>query len=162
LPGPAAIWRSAHADCRLDERAEREVQSMTKRILMALLTVGLLAAMLPGAAIAGEKTVDYPWGSGPNQGKYDATKFVVVPGGASCCEPISGEKVEGDLGRYQKVYSYYPIAFISVKSGKDVELKWSYAGFDYDKGKYYVEFKLTKDISNYVVWTCPCVPNGVG
>ena len=135
---------------------------MTKRLLMALLTIGLLAAVLPGAALAGDRTVEYPWGNGPNQGKYDEAKFVVVPGGASCCTPVYGTKVEGgNLGRYEKVYSEYPIAFISVKSGKGVELKWSNDGYSSSKGMWYVTFKLTKDISNYVVWTCPCAATGI-
>ena len=122
---------------------------MTKRLLMAVLTIGLLAAMLPGVALANDN-------GAPNQG--DPSKVVKVEAPWGCCDPIPGNKVEGgNLGRYEKIWSYYPIDFVTVKSGNGASFWLHDSGYDY--GKYWVEIKGTKDISNYVVWTCPCVVN---
>jgi hypothetical protein len=129
-----------------------EVNPMIKRLLMALLTIGLLAAMLPGAALAGH---DNPYGDGPNQGRPDMVLKVEAQWG--CCVPVASKKYEGDFGTYQKVWSYSPIDFVSVKSGKDAYVKWSSSWKE--GSKYYVAFKLSKDISNFVIWTCPCVPS---
>ena len=45
---------------------------------------------------------------------------------------------------------------VTVKSGKGATFELVYNSC----GKY--EIVGTKDISNFVIWTCPCVPNGAG
>ena len=120
---------------------------MKKRLLMMLLTIGLLAAALPGVAVAGDA---------PNQGNPAFVQVVEAPWG--CCDAIPGPKHEGDFGKYEKIWSYYPIDFVTVKSGRDADFWLDDSGHDY--GMYWVIIKGTKAISNYVVWTCPCAPNG--
>jgi hypothetical protein len=116
-----------------------------KRVALSLLTVGLVALLLPGAVAAG--------GSGaPNQG--DPSKVLTVDNPYEYCDAVPGYKVEGDFGQYIKIWSKDPIDFVTVKSGRDASVLWSDTGEDY--GKYWIKFKLSKDISNYVVWTCPC------
>ena len=60
---------------------------------------------------------------------------------------------DGNLGRFEKVVSQYPIDKLTVKSGNKAYVKW--ADFGEIDGKYFVKFRLSKDISNYVAWTCP-------
>jgi hypothetical protein len=62
---------------------------------------------------------------------------------------VPAEKVEGDFGRKIHVSASDPIDFVTVKSGKNATLV--FAEFDEFSGK----IKLSKDVSNYVVWTCP-------
>ena len=63
--------------------------------------------------------------------------------------PTPGKKVEGNFGRTIKVSSYHPIDLVTVKSGEGAYVVSSW--FDTYKGK----ITLSKDVSNYVVWTCP-------
>jgi hypothetical protein len=44
-----------------------------------------------------------------------------------------------------------------VKSGNNANFNLHVEGWD--NGKYWVKIYGDKDISNFVVWTCPCVPN---
>jgi hypothetical protein len=129
---------------------------MTRRLLLAALTIGLLAAMLPGTALAGDKTVDYGWGAGPNQG--EVSKVVLVPGPFTCpcTTPVPSEKYEGYFGTSVMIESDVTICGATVKSGRDAEFWLEYKGC----GEY--ELYGTKDISNYVIWTCPCLANGAG
>jgi hypothetical protein len=132
---------------------------MTKRLLMVLLTIGLLAAMAPGTALAGDKTVDYGWGPGPNQG--DMSKVIPLRNyGVNCCTPVPSHKYEGDFGTYKWVYAYAPIYGVTVKSGKNADFDLYVKGWH--NGKYWVKIYGDKDISNFVVWTCPCGANGAG
>jgi hypothetical protein len=119
-----------------------------KRMIMALVMSGLLAAMLSGVAAAGGKTVDYGWGDGPNQG--EESKVVLVPGPAFCtCVPVPSMKYEGSFGKIESIDPDGSLYGVSVKSGKNAEFKLVYVGC----GKY--EIRGTKDISNFVIWTCP-------
>ena len=84
----------------------------------------------------------------PNQG--DPSKVLKVDNPhVSCQSPVPGKKVEGNFGRYIEVYANAPIDFVTVKSGQGASVV--YASFQYKSGK----IKLSKDVSNYVVWTCP-------
>jgi hypothetical protein len=112
---------------------------MKARILTILLGIvfalGLVAA--PAAAVAG-----------PNQG--DPDKVLTVNNKKVWCKyPKPGPKIEGGLGRTITFSASKPIDKVTVKSGEGayVVSKW----FDMKKGK----ITLNKDVSNYVVWTCP-------
>ena len=130
---------------------------MTKRLLMALLTIGLLAAMLPGTALAGGKMVDYGWGPGPNQG--EASKVIPLRNyDVNCCVPVASKKYEGGFGTWKYIKASAPIYGVTVKSGKDAHFDLKVIGWK--DGKYWVKIYGDKDISNFVVWTCPCYPNG--
>lgn len=100
-----------------------------------LFALGLVAA--PAAAV-----------EGPNQG--DPSKVIKVNNPKVWCKaPVPGPKVEGGLGRTITFSASNPIDFVTVKSGEGafVVSKW----FGIKKGK----ITLNKDVSNYVVWTCP-------
>jgi hypothetical protein len=102
-------------------------------------------AVLALALAAGQAAAT---GDAPNQGDPDKVLTVDNPN-VSCENPKPGDKVEGDFGRKIHVSSNRPIDFVTVKSGKNAEVV--FAEFDTFKGK----IKLSKDVSNYVVWTCP-------
>jgi hypothetical protein len=107
-----------------------------KRVILA---GSLLAAMLPATALAG----------GVNQG--DASKVITVDDPlVDCADPVPSEKVEGDMGRWIHGSSNDPIDKVTVKSGRGAEEV--YSSFYGDS----FSIKLSKDVSNYVVWTCPC------
>jgi hypothetical protein len=107
-----------------------------KRVILA---GGLLAAMLPATALAGDV----------NQG--DASKVKTVENlDVDCAYPVPSDKVEGDMGRSIHGTSSDPIDKVTVKSGKDAEVVYS----SFYGNSFYI--KLSKDVSNYVVWTCPC------
>ena len=67
----------------------------------------------------------------------------------SCKYPKAGKKVEGNFGRTITVKASAPIDFVTVKSGRG-----AYVVSAYFSG-YSGTIKLSKDVSNYVVWTCP-------
>lgn len=121
-----------------------------KRLSMAVLAAGLLVALLPGVAVAGGGGHDRA--GGPNQG--NPKMVLTIDNESVVCEAVPGAKVEdGDLGRFEKILSSYQIDKVTVKSGKKAKVVWSVFGQEGDQ--YFVKFKLSKDISNYVVWTCP-------
>ena len=125
---------------------------MTKRLFMVLLTIGLLAAMAPGTALAGGKTVDYGWGPGPNQGEF--SKVIPLRNDAvNCCVPVASKKYEGDFGTWKYIKASAPIYGVTVKSGKNANFWLKDIGWKY--GKYWVKIYGDKDISNFVIWTCP-------
>jgi hypothetical protein len=108
------------------------------------LVVGTLLALALTASSA-------PAGDAPNQGDPDKVLKVDNPN-VWCEDAEPGKKVEGGLGRKIRVWAKDPIDFVTVKSGKNAEVV--FAEFDEFWGK----IKLSKDVSNYVVWTCPKEP----
>jgi hypothetical protein len=112
---------------------------MRSRLAALVLGVALALALIAGPAIAGDA---------PNQGDPDKVLTVDNPN-VECENPEPGKKVEGDFGRKIHVSADDPIDFVKVKSGRDAEVV--FAEFDETEGK----IKLSKDVSNYVVWTCP-------
>jgi hypothetical protein len=65
-----------------------------------------------------------------------------------CDYPKALDKVEGDFGRSIHVRSYHPIDKVTIKSGRDAYVVSS----EFDT--YWGKIKLSKDVSNYVVWVC--------
>lgn len=85
---------------------------------------------------------------GVNQG--DENKVLTVDNAAVSCEsPAAADKVEGNLGRTVEFSADDPIDFVTVKSGNGAVVVSS--TFDTFSGS----VTLSKDVSNYVVWTCP-------
>ena len=110
--------------------------------VMALILGSVVALATTAPAIAGRAD------GGPNQG--DPRKvFIVHNPNVFCEDPVPGEKIEGGLGQIVEVSSSDPIDFVTVKSGKNAYLVWKKFGITWGK------FKISKDVSNYVVWTCP-------
>jgi hypothetical protein len=83
-----------------------------------------------------------------NQGDPDKVLTVDNPN-VSCASPVAGPKVEGNLGTTITFSAGAPIDFVTVKSGKGAVVVS--ATFDTTSGT----ITLSKDVSNYVVWTCP-------
>jgi hypothetical protein len=83
-----------------------------------------------------------------NQGDPDKVLTVDNPN-VSCASPVAGPKVEGNLGTTITFSAGAPIDFVTVKSGKGAVVVL--ATFDTTSGT----ITLSKDVSNYVVWTCP-------
>ena len=110
------------------------------RKLAAIGAVAVLAlALAAGQAVATDA---------PNQGDPDKVLTVDNPN-VSCENPKPGNKVEGDFGRKIHISTSRPIDFVTLKSGKNAEVV--FAEFDTFEGT----IKLSKDISNKVIWTCP-------
>src|SRR5215218_7593176 len=83
-----------------------------------------------------------------NQG--DPAKVLTVDNpNVSCASPVAGPKVEGNLGTTISFSAEAPIDFVTVKSGKGAVVVS--ATFDTTSGTN----TLFKDVSNYVIWTCP-------
>jgi hypothetical protein len=104
-------------------------------LLGAVLLVGLVALASTGLALADQG----------NPGKV----LTVDNPNVSCESPVQGPKVEGELGRTIIVSAEDPIDFVTVKSGSGAVVVS--AQFDTNSG----EITLSKDVSGYVVWTCP-------
>jgi hypothetical protein len=106
--------------------------------LICLGTMAALLLSLTGGAVA----------AAPNQGnttmvlKVDNTKVW-------CKYPVAGKKVEVKSGKTIYVSSSKPIDFVTVKSGTGAYVVSGYFGITSGK------ITLSKDVSNYVVWTCP-------
>src|SRR5215213_5917503 len=83
-----------------------------------------------------------------NQGDPDKVLTVDNPN-VSCASPVAGPTVEGNLGTTISFSAEAPIDFVTVKSGKGAVVVS--AQFDTTSG----QITLSKDVSNYVVWTCP-------
>jgi hypothetical protein len=83
-----------------------------------------------------------------NQGDPDKVLTVDNPN-VSCASPVAGPKVEGNLGTTISFSAGAPIDFVTVKSGQGAVVVS--ATFDTTSGT----ITLSKDVSNYVVWTCP-------
>jgi hypothetical protein len=80
----------------------------------------------------------------------DRSKVLTVDSpNVSCASPVPGPKVEGELGGTISVSTQDPIDFVTVKSGVGAVVVS--AQFDTHHG----QITLSKDISGYVVWTCP-------
>jgi hypothetical protein len=82
------------------------------------------------------------------QGDPDKVLTVDNPN-VSCESPVAGAKVEGNLGTTISFSADAPIDFVTVKSGEGAVVVS--AQFDTHTG----QITLSKDVSNYVVWTCP-------
>jgi hypothetical protein len=115
---------------------------VSRRLAARILAVAMLVAMLPSAAVAHV-----------NQG--DPSKVLLVNKVYVDCGPdaVPGKKIEGDLGSKITFKSVNPIDYVTVKSGKKAKVEWS--AFWYENGKFWGTIQLNKDVSNYVVWTCP-------
>lgn len=111
------------------------MRSNRKVLVRMLVAFGLVAAP---AAIA----------AAPNQGNQSMV-LKVESGLVSCEDPQPSAKVEGNLGETIEFSADEPIAFVTVKSGRDAEV----VSFQFDTFSGTVT--LSKDVSNYVVWTCP-------
>jgi hypothetical protein len=86
--------------------------------------------------------------SGENQGN-DSKVLTVDNPAVSCESPVAADKVEGDLGPTVEFTTDDPVDFVTVKSGNGAEVVSS--SFGATGGS----VTLSKDVSNYVVWTCP-------
>src|SRR5918998_1659801 len=107
-----------------------------KRARLLVVAVVVLAGLsVTGLAVAG-------------QGDPDKVLTVDNPN-VSCASPVAGSKVEGGLGTTISFSAAAPIDFVTVKSGKGAVVVS--ATFDTTSGT----ITLSKDVSNYVVWTCP-------
>jgi hypothetical protein len=104
-------------------------------LLGAVLLVGLVTLSYTGFALA-------------DQGNPSKVLTVDNPN-VSCESPVAGPKVEGELGPTIVVSAQDPIDFVTVKSGVGAVVVS--AQFDTNQG----QITLSKDLSSYVVWTCP-------
>jgi hypothetical protein len=103
-------------------------------LLGAVLLVALVTLSYTGLALADQ----------------DPAKVLTVDNpNVSCESPVAGPKVEGELGRTIIVSADDPIDFVKVKSGVGAAVVS--AQFDTNQG----QITLSKDVSSYVVWTCP-------
>jgi len=106
-----------------------------------------LGALSLGATAAPAAATDMP-----NQGNTDNGKLVYLVNNSlyeSCAgHVVPLDKVEGDFGTSVYVSAEKPIAKITVKSGVNAQNAGSY--FNGTSAK----IKLTKDVSNYVIWVC--------
>ena len=103
--------------------------------LLVVATVVLAGLSITGLALA-------------SQGDPDKVLTVDNPN-VSCASPVAGPKVEGQLGTTISFSAAAPIDFVTVKSGQGAVVVS--AQFDTTTG----QITLSKDVSNYVVWTCP-------
>jgi hypothetical protein len=111
---------------------------MRSRWLSLVAGVMVTLALLTGPAAATDA---------PNQG--DPMKVLKVNNkNVWCKDPTPLRKVEGDFGRTIYVKAKHPIDFVTVKSGEGAYV------VDKKFGIYWGKIKLSKDISNYVIWVC--------
>jgi hypothetical protein len=101
-----------------------------------------------GAVLVGLVTLSYTGLALADQGNQSKVLTVDNPN-VSCESPVAGPKVEGELGRTIVVSAEDPIDFVTVKSGVGAVVVS--AQFDTSQG----QITLSKDVSSYVVWTCP-------
>jgi hypothetical protein len=104
-------------------------------LLGVVLLVGLATLGLTGLASAAQ--------IGPNP-----TVQLVDNPSVSCESPVPSVPVVGQLGETITVSAEDPIDFVLVKSAPNAEVT---AQFDTTSG----QITLTKNITSYVVWTCP-------
>ena len=113
---------------------------------MSKLTSACLAGATALALTAGPASA----GNAPNQG--DPSKVLKVDNPhVSCAYPQPGPKIEGGLKRYITFYANAPIDFVTVKSGEKASVIHAW----FDRYEFKGTIKVTQDVSNYVVWTCP-------
>jgi hypothetical protein len=113
--------------------------AMRSRIVTVILGALVTLAVVVAPAVAG---------NAPNQGDPDKVIKVDNPN-VWCADPVPGKKIEGGLGQTIHVSASQKIDFVTIKSGQGAYVV--YKTFD----KYWGKIKLSKDVSNYVVWTCP-------
>src|SRR5215210_309857 len=89
-----------------------------------------------------------PTASVPNQG--EASKVLTVTGASCVTTLVAGAKVEGGLGTTVRLSSSLPIVKVTLKSGEGATVVASSFSADFKTAT----ITLSKDISNYVVWTC--------
>jgi hypothetical protein len=115
----------------------RRVSQLRQKVLVlaAAILVGLAMLSFAGLALA-------------NEGNPSMV-LTVDNQNVSCESPVQGPKIEGDFGQTIVVSAEDPIDFVTVKSGVGAFVVS--AEFDTNQG----QITLSKDISGYVVWTCP-------
>ena len=116
----------------------KHAQVVWSRRSLRLLVVAVV--VLAGLSVAGLALA--------SQGDPDKVLTVDNPN-VSCASPVAGPKVEGDLGTTISFSAEAPIDFVTVKSGQGAVVVS--AQFDTHQG----QITLSKDVSNYVIWTCP-------
>jgi hypothetical protein len=104
-----------------------------------LAAVGSLAALLVAAPAAA---------AAPNQG--DASKVITADNPLVSCDAVPTKKVENVKGRTLHLSSEIPIDYVTIKSGQNAKV----VSTDFDSALSGT-VKLSKDVSNYVVWVCP-------
>jgi hypothetical protein len=124
----------------MEFRMRNKLQAVTKFerrafLLGVVLLVGLATLGLTGLAGAAQ--------IGPNP-----TVQLVDNPNLSCESPVPSVPVVGQLGETITVSAEDPIDFVLVKSAPNAEVT---AQFDTTSG----QITLTKNITSYVVWTCP-------
>jgi hypothetical protein len=119
-----------------------------RKKLKVLSKLGEKAFLLGAVLLMGLVTLSYTGLALADQGN-PAKVLTVDDPNVSCESPVHGPKVEGDLGPTIIVSAEDPIDFVTVKSGVDAVVVS--AQFDTNQG----QITLSKDISSYVVWTCP-------
>jgi hypothetical protein len=118
----------------------RQLKAINKLNQKAFLLAVVILAGLATLSFTGLALADQP----------DPAKVLTVDNpNVSCESPVAGPKVEGGLGRTIVVSAQDPIDFVTVKSGGGAVVVS--AQFDTNQG----QITLSKDVSGYVVWTCP-------
>jgi hypothetical protein len=106
------------------------------------------ALLLGAALLVALATLSYTGLALADQGNPSKVLTVDNPN-VSCESAVAGPTVEGELGPTIVVSAENPIDFVTVKSGVGAVVVS--AQFDTNQG----QITLSKDVSSYVVWTCP-------
>jgi uncharacterized repeat protein (TIGR01451 family) len=133
---------------RLNEAA----RGRAGRLGLALVVV-LATSLLAASSAASSPGKGAGARSDENQG--DPDKVLTVESGYACAGSlVAGAKIEGGLGRTVEFSAATPIVQVTLKSGNDATVVSSSFAADYRSGS----VTLSKDVSNYIVWTCSAPP----
>ena len=87
-----------------------------------------------------------------NQG--EESKVLTVNGTSCSTTVVAGAKVEGGLGTTVQITATAPIVKVTLKSGQGATVVSASFSADFKSAT----ITLSKDVSNYVVWTCGAPP----
>lgn len=140
--GGRMLWGALQDSCMGGQmRGKHQAASKFQRrafLLVVVLLVGLATFYFTGLASAQQL--------GPNP-----TVLVVDNPDVSCQWPLPSTSDAGQLGQTITVSAEDPIDFVLVKSTPDAEVVSTQ--FDVSQGQ--VTLMLSKDVTSYVVFTCP-------
>jgi hypothetical protein len=142
---------AANAEVKAAAEVQKDVEQAVRTEPRAAVHVPHRTEVAAKATSQTQAPATSPPGS-VNQG--EESKVLTVNGASCSTDVVAGAKVEGGLGTTVQITATAPIVKVTLKSGQGAAVVSSSFSSDFKS----VTITLSKDVSNYVVWTCGLAP----
>ena len=145
---------AAKTAVKAQAKAAAEVQKDAKQAVRTEAKAAVRAAHKAQVAAKATAKTEAPTTSTGSVNQGEESKVLTVNGTSCSTTVVAGAKVEGGLGTTVQITATAPIVRVTLKSGQGAAVVSSSFSADFKS----VTITLSKDVSNYVVWTCGSAP----